>query len=96
MYCTSLHTPPDNCGTRAAVEAKLHISAHQADWQEVTTGHIIGVEQRAVRIGRLEGHLELHEGQVVVGGLRPGGAGVRVHALVKLGQGQQETWNERC
>lgn len=78
------YTQPDNRGTRAAVEAKLHISAHQADWQEVTAGCIIGVEQRAVGIGRLEGHLKLHEGKVVVGRLRPGGAGVREHALVKL------------
>ena len=88
-------TAPNDGRPGATVEAELHKPVHQVDGQEVAAANVVAVEQCAVRAGRLEDDLKLHEGQVAVEGLGPGGAGVRAHGLVEQGQRQQETWRRR-
>lgn len=87
-----MHHAQPYCGsTRAAVKSELHVSVHQADGQEVPAGRVVAVEQRPVRGGRAERHLELGEGQVAARRLRPGDDGVGKHRLVEERRGQRET-----
>lgn len=64
--------------------------ARQRDGQEVAAARVLAVQQRAVRQARLEGHLKLHEGEILPGGLRPGGAGVGPKRRVEARQRQEE------
>ena len=86
MSAHSTSAVPDQSRPGAAVEAELWVPAHQRNGQEIAAARVLAVEQRAIGRGRLEGHLKLHEGKVLRGGLWPGGTAVRPERLVEARQ----------